>query len=300
MENRKMKKEYICPILTILKDESTVDFDAMHKLYDRLIEDGISEIALLGSCGEFYAQTFEVCQSLVEDAIKYIDHRTKVLVGANRMDDQLTIKFANKALELGADGILLVGPYYMSCDRAGIITFYNKMAKAIKGDIIIYNYPDRTGYDVNADILLTLLKDNSNIVGIKDTVGDVNHTLNTIKVVNAKFPKFRVYTGYDGNVIDVVKAGGQGVVGGLSNLYSHVCVDLLRNYEAGNDEQVAKEQKTIAEASELLNIVNPFMTLFKYILDQRGIPNNVVALTPSSPMSDEQKQKALSIYDKTI
>lgn len=293
-----MEKEYICPILTLLKDENTVDFDAMHKLYDRLIKDGISEIALLGSCGEFYAQTFKVCNDLVEDALKYINHRVKVLVGANRMDDQLTIKFANKALKLGADGILLVGPYYMSCDTAGIITFYNKMAKAINGDIIIYNYPDRTGYDVNAEILLTLLKDNSNIVGIKDTVGDVNHTLNTIKVVDEKYPEFRVYTGYDSNCIKVVEAGGKGVVGGLSNIYSHTCVDLLKSFEIGDKKQITKDEKKINEASELLNIANPFMTIFKYILNQRIIPNNVVALTPSSPLTENQKKRALSIYDK--
>lgn len=293
-----MKKEYICPILTLLKDENTVDFEAMHKLYDRLIDDGIAEIALLGSCGEFYAQTFQVCNDLVEDAIQYIDHRTKVLVGANRMDDQLTIKFANKALELGTDGILLVGPYYMSCDPTGIITFYQKMAKAIKGNIIIYNYPDRTGYDVNAEILLKLLPDFPNIIGIKDTVGDVNHTLTTIKVVNARYPKFKVYTGYDSNCIKVVEAGGQGVVGGLSNLYSHTCVDLLKSFEANDQKQVVSDQQKIKQAGALLNIANPFMTLFKYILDQREIPNAIVSLSPSAPLTDAQKQKALAIYDQ--
>ncbi|WP_162887538.1 dihydrodipicolinate synthase family protein [Bombilactobacillus bombi] len=291
-----MEKEYICPILTILKDENTVDFEAMHKLYDRLISDGISAIALLGSCGEFYAQTLDVCNQLVEDGIKYINHRTKVYVGANRMDDQLSIDFANKAIELGADGILLVGPYYMSATNDGLFIFFNKMAKSINGDIIIYNYPERTGYDINNDLLISLLKENNNIVGIKDTIGDVKHTISIIKNVNSKFPNFKVYTGFDGNCLEVIKSGGQGVVGGLSNIISDVCVDLIKSYENDDEDRVSKNQNIIEHASDLLNISTPFMSTFKYIVNLQGITNNGFCLTPAAPLTNEQKNKASKMY----
>lgn len=293
-------KKYICPLLTLLKDEETIDFEAMHQLYDTMIAAEILGVALLGSSGEFYALKDEMCQALVDDALSYIDGRVAVYVGANRMNDQETIACANRALEKGATGILLIGPYYIGCESTGLKEFFGKMARNIQGDIILYNYPERTGYDLEAELVLGLAQKYKNIVGIKDTVMESEHTVKLIGTILKAVPDFEIYTGYDCNTLTTLQAGGAGAIAAISNIAPELCVSIVRRFSAGDLCGAESAQGQVDDLMKLYSFTNPFMPTFKYLLHEKGIKNNGFTYLPAMEIMEDDKDKALRIFQEQM
>ena len=171
-----MKAEYICPVLTAFDKDGKVDMDAMKKQFDHLIEGGLNGIAVMGSSGEFYAMTLEAAMAFARESIAYLKGKIPVYVGTGRLIADETIQLSNYALKQGATAVMIVGPYYIGTDDAGMEEYYDYVSEHIHGNIILYNFPDRTGFDLSADVILRLLKKHKNIIGLKDTFGAPSHT----------------------------------------------------------------------------------------------------------------------------
>ncbi|MCI1904693.1 MAG: dihydrodipicolinate synthase family protein [Enterococcaceae bacterium] len=293
-------KKYISPLLTLFKAEGQIDFEGMHKLYDYVIDGGISGIVLLGSSGEFYALDDQTAEALVMDALEYIGNRTEVYVGVNRMHDQQTIDFANEVLEKGANGVLLVGPYYINCNDDGLYQFFSKMAEQIFGDIYLYNYPDRTGYDLSPDLIVALTDEYPNIIGIKDTVLESAHTVSLLQTILPLVPDFKVFTGYDCNALETIKAGGEGAIGAISNIAPELCASLVRNVNQQQWEAAEESQSKIEQLMELYSVTAPFMPTFKCILKQKGIASSLFTCLPAAPITEKDAAKALNLYNQYI
>lgn len=290
-----MKAQYICPAITVFDSNGYIDKDGNAKLYDFLINSRISGILVMGSAGEFFGMTLEQRRELTKFAIDYMLGRTKILVGTGSMSLSDTIELSNYALQLGADGVMIVGPHYINLSQGSIKDYYHRLAESINGDIYLYNYPDRTGYDLSPEITLNLLREHSNIVGYKDTVPSMAHTRELINLVLSEFPEFQIFCGYDENFAHNVLSGGAGCIGALSNLVPDVCFEWVDAFENLNLKKVSAIQKFINQLMELYNICIPFMPTMKTALNYRGIEISKQCTYPLLGLTEKQESNLYNL-----
>ncbi len=218
-----MKKAmFLTPVVTAFNKEGKLDAQANRNVWEHLIKGGIDGIVIMGSTGEFFSMSMEAKKELIDLATDYINKRVKLYIGTSCMTIEETVELSNYALEKGADAVMIIGPYYFSLSPESIEYYFDEVAKQVKGDIYLYNFPDRNGYDLTAEITLNLLRKNKNIVGFKDTVSEMGHTRRLLATVRDEFPEFVVLSGYDENLAHVMLSDGNGCIGGLSNLYPEV------------------------------------------------------------------------------
>ena len=281
-----MHAEYLCPTLTALTSDGVVDFESQHRLYDRLIEAGIDGAIVLGSSGEFYAMTLDECCELGLDAIRHIAGRMKVYVGCGRLKMDETVELSNRMLDAGATGVIVVGPYYIGASEEGIFSYYDEVASRVHGNILIYNYPERTGYDVTPAIINRLLERHGNIVGIKDTVESATHTQAIVKGVKAEHPDFLVYSGFDNNLVPTVFAGGNGVIAAISNMAPELCASWIRAFKADDLKETARIHAEICRLMDIYRITTPFMPGMKKVLEFQGMGFTDRSLAPAVTCDD--------------
>lgn len=292
-----MKCGYICPVLTIFREDGSINYEGMHQMYDRLIAAGIDGVVVLGSSGEFYALPLQACRELAADAISYVKRRMKVYIGTGRLILQETVDFSNEMLAAGADAVIIVGPYYIGVDEEEIYEYYHEVAARVQGDILLYNYPDRTGYDIPVSVILKLTENHANIIGIKDTHGSAAHTQAMIAAVRKRHPAFLIYSGFDNNFVPVVAAGGDGCIAALSNLVPETCAELTAAMRAEDMERTARAYQKINTLMELYQVKAPFMPAMKKALMLQGMDITDVCQTPAKPVNEAQTKRIREILD---
>ena len=291
-----MTAEFYCPAMTMFRD-GKVDYEAQHKLLGRLVDAGVDGAIILGSASEFYAMTPEVRREVALDAIEQLKGKKKVYVGTGCLNVADTVAFSNEMAEAGATGLIIVGPYYIGAEPEGVFEYYDQVASQVKGDIMIYNYPERTSYDVTPDILNRLLDRHDNIVAIKDTVESATHTQKILNLVKSKHPEFKVFSGFDNNFLPTVLAGGNGAIGGMSNMAPYMVASWVKAVNAGDFETVGAIHKAVCELFQVYQQTNPFMPSMKYILQLQGLGNTEESMLPGVPATDEQKVVLAKLKD---
>ena len=217
-----MNAKWITPVVTAFDAEGHVDLEANKRIYEHLIQGGMDGILILGSIGEFFAISMEEKKKLIDTAVSYIDKRVTLYVGTNCMILKDCIELSNYAIEKGADAVMVISPYYFNLPHDSVINFYDQVADNVNGPVLLYNFPDRTGYDLSPQLILELVRKHKNIVGIKDTVGTMGHTREIIQVVKKEFPDFQVYSGFDEFFAHNVLSGGNGCEAGISNFVPRI------------------------------------------------------------------------------
>ncbi|MGB4590276.1 MAG: dihydrodipicolinate synthase family protein [Clostridiaceae bacterium] len=267
-----MKKPlFFTPIVTAFDQERKLDVKGNKNVIDHVVNAGVDGIVVMGSTGEFFSMPDSQKRELIELAVSHTNHRAQVYVGTGCMSMQDTIDLSNFALEKGADGVMIVSPYYFKLSKESLIHYYKNVASKVKGNIFIYNYPDLTGADIDAEVMLEILKTEKNVIGYKDTVKEMGHTRDLIKVVNKEYPDFMIFSGYDDNLAHNVLSGGAGTIGGLSNLYPEIFVAWRDALIKKDYDVISLCQKKVNRLTEFFTIGNPFISMIKYAMKLRGI-----------------------------
>lgn len=283
-----MKAKFLTPVVTAFDKDGNIDHKANKNVYDHLINGGVDGIVVMGSTGEFFTMTMEQKKELIKLAVQYVNKRTKVYIGTSCMSADDTIELSNYAHDMGADAVMIISPYYFSLSRESIELFYGIVAEGTKANIYLYNFPDRTGYDLTPEITLSLVRKYKNIVGYKDTVTVMGHTRTLIDVMHKEFPNFEVYSGFDENFAHNILSGGAGCIGGLSNLAPEICSAWVRAINASDFEKVAEIQKTINEMMAIYDIGTPFIPIVKKAMILRGVEMQDYCTVPFIRANEEQ------------
>lgn len=266
-----MEVNFYTPVVTAFEENGELDLQGNKNIYDHLINGGIKGLLILGSSGEFYALRMDQKKALIDMAVPYINHRAKVFFGTACDSMEETIELSNYALRAGADGVMLISPYYFTIDDSSIEAFYDEAAEKIHGPLYIYNFPARTGYDVKPEVVLRLLRRHKNIVGLKDSVSEMGHTRSLLITVRGEFPDFEVYCGFDENLIHNAACGGGGCIGALSNVYP----ELLTRWQDAVNRRDWEESFAIQKKVDILMgiyDINPFfVATLKKAMILRGV-----------------------------
>ena len=279
-----MKKEIFRGVGTALVTPmrgGKIDHDALGKLIDRQVEAGIDAIVIAGTTGEASTLTREEREELYISAKRAISDRATLILGVGSNNTESAIEYTKMAESVGCDGLLIVTPYYNKGTREGVYKHFEKIAKSTYLPIILYNVPSRTGVDLHRETVrrLSMIE---NIVGIKEARG-VPERLADLVADNA----LSVYTGTDGEMLDILELGGSGVISVVSNLYPKTVMELYTAYYRGDKAGARKLFDRLKPIISALFIdTNPAPV--KYALARLGLADEEMRL-PMYPIDKESR-----------
>lgn len=272
--------------------EDGVNFEEFKKLIEFQIENDVDAIIVCGTTGEASTMTTEEKKETIKFAIDTIAKRTKVIVGTGSNNTKIAIEMSKFAEEAGADGILVVTPYYNKTTQQGLIAHYTEIAKSVKLPIIMYSVPGRTGVNILPETCKELTKI-ENIVAIKEASGNISQVA---KIASLCQDDLAIYSGNDDQIIPVLSLGGKGVISVLSNVMPKYTHDMTKKYFEGNVEQATKMQLDVIDLIDALFIeVNPIPV--KYSLNLMGFNCGKPRL-PLIELSDKNKKLMEEVMKK--
>lgn len=279
-------------LITPFDKNNKVDFNEFKKIIDYQIRCGISALLFLGTTGEAATMTDKEKLEVVDFAVKYVNHRVKVLVGAGNNCTAKAIETARAYEKLGVDALLEVTPYYNKTSQTGLIAHFSAIANAVKTPIILYNVPSRTGINIEVDTIYELSKV-ENIVGIKQAISNINEVQRTTQI-----PNFAVYCGEDALNLAFLAAGADGFISVASNIAPKDVIKVYDNFKQGNLTAARETMNNLLPLIKHLFIeVNPMP--IKYAMNSSGYQVGTCRL-PLVEVSNENKSKidqTLKDYD---
>lgn len=242
-------------IVTPMKDNEDVNYDKLEELINWQIDNGTDSIIIAGTTGESSTLTMEEHKAVIEAAVRFTGHRVPVVAGTGSNCTRTAIQLSKEAEEAGADGLLIVTPYYNKATQTGLVKHYSDIADNTKLPIIMYNVPGRTGCNLLPETVAELFKTKENIVGLKEATGNMAQASKTMYLTDGKLD---LYSGEDGLVLPILSIGGAGVISVWSNVAPRQVHSLCESYFNGD---IAEAQKLQREALPLVDAlfseVNP-------------------------------------------
>jgi len=201
-------------LVTPFTADDEIDEAAFRDLIETQIAGGVSGLVVLGTTGENPTITEEERHRLVDLAVETTDGRVPVIVGTGTNNTEESVAFSEAALKAGADGLLVVGPYYNKPSQDGFVAHVETIAGAADAPIILYNVPGRTSFNLAADTTLKLAEEVPQVVGVKEASGDLEQIGD---ILHHRPGDFAVYSGDDEMTLPLLAMGGDGVVSVISN-----------------------------------------------------------------------------------
>lgn len=236
------------------KDES-INYDKLDELIDYHCENGTDSIIICGTTGEAATMTEEEHLECVKFTIERAKGRIPVIAGTGSNCTRTAIEMSREAVGYGADGLLLVTPYYNKATQAGLIAHYTAIAKEAKAPIIMYSVASRTGCNIEPATVAELVKNVENIVGVKEASGNISQVA---KIMSLTDGNVELYSGNDDQIVPLLSLGAKGVISVLSNVAPQETHDICEKFFAGDVKgSLALQLKAIPLIEQLFCEVNP-------------------------------------------
>ncbi len=287
----------ITPVITVLNDREKPDVEGNKKVIDFLIDGGVDGILVLGSTGEFPNLSVRERLDFLTFYAEYTSGRCELLAGTGCVSFADTLLLSQAALDLGMTP-MVIGPYYYALDQEKLFVYYDQLAKNLKGDMYLYNFPARTGHSLAPETVRRLAQANPNIVGLKDSVNDAGHTIRILQAT-AGLP-FRVYSGFDDQFLTNLASGGAGSIGALSNIAPELWSDLIRSANAGHLDRAVTLLGFLQRLMPLYDLDANCSLLLKKLLARRGLDISTRAVIPYHQMEDRVFEQATALFDAVM
>ena len=269
-----------------------VNFEELKRLIDFQINEKVDAIIVCGTTGESATMSLEEKKQTIKFVVDIVNKRIPVIAGTGSNNTNSAIELSKYAEYVGADGVLVVTPYYNKTTQEGLISHYKSIASNIKIPIILYNVPSRTGVNILPQTCLKL-SEIENIVAIKEASGDISQVS---KIASLCGQNLNIYSGNDDQIVPVLSLGGIGVISVLSNIEPNFTHELVENYLKGNINKALEYQ---LHALDLINSlfaeVNPIP--IKEALNLYGFNFSIPRL-PLVPLSDNCKKSLIENIKK--
>ena len=238
-------------LVTPFKKDGSIDYQTLKKLIDFQIKNQTDAIIICGTTGESSTLSYMEHLSVIEECIDHVNGRVPVIAGTGSNCTKSAITTSIDAQNLGADGLLIVTPYYNKATQKGLINHYIKIDEKVDIPIILYNVPSRTGLNIEPETVKTIVENTNNVKGIKEASGNIT---NTAKIKSLLEDKINIYSGNDDQIVPILSLGGVGVISVIANILPKETHDLVINYLNGN---------TTASKEEQIKMLNLIKMLFK-------------------------------------
>ncbi len=290
-----MKKPLFTGVCTALvtpfTETGAVDYSRLEQQMERQIAAGVDALCICGTTGETPTLTRDEHLSLISFAVRQAKGRVKVLAGTGGNCTANALYITRCAEGFGADGALIVTPYYNKATPTGLVRHYEAIAKKTALPIVVYNVPSRTGMTVSPETY-ALLSQIPNVVGVKDASGDLA-ALPRIRAACGE--EFAVWSGNDDTVVPTMALGGLGVISSAANLLPEAFIHLTHLCLGGQFGAAAKLQTRLAPLLRALySAPNPIP--LKCAMAHLGLDSGVLRL-PLTPLEDGACAELMTVLD---
>ena len=226
-------------IVTPMHQDGSVNYEKLQQLIDFQVEGGTDCIIICGTTGESATLSEQEHVDVIRAAVEFTNHRIPVVAGTGSNSTDTAIYLTKEAEKAGADGALVVTPYYNKATQKGLITHYTEIAKNTSLPIIMYNVGSRTGINIEAATAATLGKTVDNIVAIKEASGNISQIATLMQMAEGSLD---LYSGNDDQIVPILSLGGIGVISVFSNICPKQSHDIVAEYLAGNTAESCRLQ----------------------------------------------------------
>lgn len=242
-------------IVTPMKDNLDVNYDKLEELVNEQIAGGTDAIIITGTTGESSTMTEAEHLDVIRACINFTKGRIPVIAGTGSNCTKTAVYLSQEAEKAGADGLLVVTPYYNKATQQGLIAHYTKIAESVKIPIIMYNVPGRTGCNLLPQTVAHLFHNVENIVGLKEATGNIAQASKTMDLTDGKL---EMYSGEDGIILPLLAIGASGVISVWSNIAPGDVHNLCQSFFDG-DLKTSREiqRKGLSLIDALFSEVNP-------------------------------------------
>jgi len=242
-------------IVTPFHADGSINYDKLEELIDFHCNNGTDSIVICGTTGESATMTEAEHVECIKKAVEFTKGRIPVVAGTGSNATYTAIELSKEAEAAGADGLLIVTPYYNKCTQQGLAAHYTAIAKEVKTPIIMYSVASRTGVNIAPETVASLVKNVDNIVGVKEASGNISQVA---KIMNLTDGNVDLYSGNDDQIVPIMSLGGIGVISVLANVAPKETHDICAKYLAGDVKGSAELQlKALPLVDALFSEVNP-------------------------------------------
>jgi 4-hydroxy-tetrahydrodipicolinate synthase len=284
----------IPPLVTPLHPDESLDLARLKTHIDFLLTAGVDAIFVLGTTGEFYALDESEKQAVTATAVAHCRGRAPVYVGTGAETTREVIRLTHMAEKEGADGVSVITPYFIKPTQAELIDHFRRVAESTKLPVVLYSNPGPcAGLAIEVETVARLAEV-PNIVGIKDSSGDLANTIELVKATNPE--RFAVLNGRDTLILAALSFGAAGAIPATCNVAAELCVGIYRSFQAGKLAEARAFQDRLAPVRLALTLstgngaVKEAMTL----VGRTAGPSR----SPIAPLSADRRQKLKDILAK--
>lgn len=218
-------------IVTPFNKDESINYDRLDELIDYHCNHGTDSIIICGTTGESATLTEAEHIECVKFTIDRVKGRLPVVAGTGSNCTRTAIEMSKEASDYGADGLLLVTPYYNKATQSGLIAHYTAVAKEVKSPIIMYSVASRTGCNIEPATVAELVKNVDNIVGVKEASGNISQVAKIMELTDGNID---LYSGNDDQIVPLLSLGAKGVISVLSNVAPKETHDICEKFFQGD------------------------------------------------------------------
>lgn len=259
----------IPPVVTLFDETGNIDIALNRSYIDELISRNIDGILLMGSSGEFSSLTTEERKLYVREMLKHINGRVPVMVGVGHTALKEVHELTSYAEEHGANGVLVVNPYYWKVSDEQLYRHFSSVANHTNLQVFIYNIPLLTGQNLSIELIKKLAQDHLNIAGIKETVSDFGHLRQVLAEVKKVRSDFKVFSAFDEHLLPAQMIGAAGSINGSAVFAPEISVDLYQSFHKGDFAKTQEKHQVISKLMDVYNYGPTFFTAMKEAVHQR-------------------------------
>ncbi len=281
-------------VVTPFHENGEVNYEKFGELLEFQIQNGTDAIIVCGTTGEPSTLTHEEHLDVIKYCVEKVAGRIPVIAGTGSNCTNTAVYLSQEAEKYGADGLLLVTPYYNKATQGGLYEHFKMIADSVKIPIILYNVPGRTGCNIMPETVVRLCKEVENIVGVKEASGNISQIAKLQALAGGSVD---LYSGNDDQIVPILSLGGKGVISVLANIAPKQTHDICAKYFEGDTEGSREEQlKTLELYGALFCEVNPIPV--KKALNLMGMGAGVLRrpLSEMEPENAARLEKAMKNY----
>ena len=272
-------------LVTPFKEDLSVDYDQLEKFIDFQIDNGTDSIIICGTSGEASTMSHDEQIEVVSACVSHVNGRVPVIAGAGANCTDEALNLAKRSEKAGADGLLVVTPYYNKATQKGLEEYYKTVGNSVDIPIIMYNVPGRTGTNIQPATAVKIAKSVDNIVAIKEASGDIGQVATLAALADGCLD---IYSGNDDQVVPLLALGGKGVISVLSNVAPRETHDMVMKFLEGDVKGSLDIQlKYMDVIHNLFSEVNPIPA--KRAVSEMGYCRNIVR-RPLTEMEEDHAQ----------
>ena len=281
-------------LVTPFKENGEVNYEKLEEIVEEQIAGGTDAIIACGTTGEASTMSHEEHLDVVRYVCQVTKKRIPVIAGTGSNCTETAVYLSVEAEKFGADGLLLVSPYYNKATQKGLICHFSAVAEAVKIPILLYNIPGRTGVTIQPETIASLCKNVDNIVGVKEASGNFSAMATLMNLADGRVD---LYSGNDDQIVPLLALGGKGVISVLSNIAPAQTHAICQAFFDGNPAESARLQlAAIPLIAELFREVNPIPVKAAMNLMGKGVGPLRLPLTEMEPQNQEKLRAAMTAY----